>query len=105
MYLVHNRITIKRDYAAAFEQRFAEREGLVDQMDGFVSFKILRQDTDTPDQILYVVQTTWESKAHFEAWTTSDAFRSQHAQSRSLPEDAFLGRPVIEMFEAIQATT
>jgi heme-degrading monooxygenase HmoA len=104
MYLVHNRITIKREYAEAFEQRFAEREGLVDQMDGFVSFKILRQDSDDDSQSLYVVQTTWASKGHFEAWTSSDAFRSQHAQSRSLPEDAFLGRPVIETFDAIQAT-
>lgn len=82
MYIVHNRITIKPEFAAEFEQRFAEREGRVDEMDGFISFKILKQDDPTEESIMYVVQTAWESKAHFTTWTESDAFKAQHAQQQ-----------------------
>ncbi|MEM6284521.1 MAG: antibiotic biosynthesis monooxygenase [Chloroflexota bacterium] len=104
MYIVHNRITIKPAFADDFEQRFAERSGQVDGMDGFVSFKILRHADATAESIMFVVQTVWESEAHFTAWTESDAFKAQHAQSRTLPSEAFLGRPIIEKFNAIQST-
>jgi heme-degrading monooxygenase HmoA len=99
MFVVCNRIPVHPDYHEQFEARFSEREGLVDQMDGFVSFQILRPASD---EAPYVVMTTWESEAHFRAWTESDAFRSQHGKQRSLPEDALLGRPQIELFTAIQ---
>ena len=32
-----NRIYVTQEYAEAFEQRFRERAGLVDQMPGFIS--------------------------------------------------------------------
>lgn len=99
MFVVCNRIPVHPDYYEQFEARFAEREGRVDQMEGFVSFQILKPvSEDAP----YVVMTTWESEEHFQVWTQSDAFRAQHGQQRSLPEGAILGRPVIEQFKSIQ---
>ena len=42
MITVANRIYVTPEYAEAFEQRFRERAGLVDQMPGFISNQILR---------------------------------------------------------------
>ncbi len=99
MIVVCNRIPVNPAHAEAFEERFAAREGLVDGMPGFVSFQVLRPtNEDDP----YVVMTFWETREHFDAWVNSDKFKSQHAQSRTLPEDAFRGRPKIEVHEIIQ---
>lgn len=101
MFLVSNRLPVNPDYAEQFEARFAEREARVDTMEGFISFHILRPQKEG---LPYVVQTTWESRAHFETWTESEAFRAQHGQQRTLPDDALLGRPEIEYHEIIQKT-
>ena len=99
MLVVCNRIPVNPEYAEAFEQRFKEREGMVDSMDGFISFQILRP---TNPEHPYVVMTFWEDKASFDAWTKSDAFKQQHQNSRTLTDDALLGRPQIEISEVIQ---
>ena len=99
MLVVCNRIPVNPEYAEAFEARFKEREGLVDGMDGFISFQILRP---TQPEQPYVVMTFWEDRAAFDAWTNSDAFKQQHQNSRTLPDDALLGRPQIEISEVIQ---
>ena len=46
MITVANRIYVAKEYADAFEQRFRERAGLVDQMPGFVSNQVLRPVND-----------------------------------------------------------
>ncbi|TVR20100.1 MAG: antibiotic biosynthesis monooxygenase [Anaerolineaceae bacterium] len=102
MFVVCNRIPVKPEHAEAFEERFADRAQMVDGMEGFVSFNLLRpKDQDDP----YIVMTFWETEAHFVAWTTSDAFKEGHARSGTLPPDTFLGHPKIETFDVIQSTT
>lgn len=101
MIIVCNRIPVHPDYAAAFEEAFAKRAGLVDGMDGFISYQLLRPTAeDTP----YIVMTHWESREQFVAWTESDAFKQGHAQSGTLPREAFLGHPQLEIHEVIQET-
>lgn len=102
MIVVNNRIPVNPDHAEAFEQAFADRAARVDGMPGFVSFQILKP-TKAGDP--YVVQTFWESQEHFEAWTTSDAFKQGHARSGTLPEGTFLGHPTLEVYDVIQSTT
>lgn len=102
MIVVSNRIPVNPEHAAAFEERFADRASLVDGMPGFVSFQLLRP---TQEGDPYVVMTFWESDAHFQAWTESDSFKQGHARSGSLPPDAFLGHPKLEVHEVIQSTT
>ncbi len=46
----------------------------------------------------YVVFTLWESRKHFEAWIKSEEFR-RHAQSGTLPKDAFTGSNKLELHE------
>lgn len=101
MIVVSNRIPVNPEHAEAFEERFKDRAGLVDGMDGFIAYQLLRP---TEEGHPYIVKTWWESQAHFTAWTESDSFQQGHARSGSLPKDAFLGRPTLEIHEVIQTT-
>src|SRR5215211_3764557 len=59
MITVANRIYVAPEYAEAFEQRFRERAGLVDQMPGFMSNQVLRPVNEGDP---YVVFTIWNSR-------------------------------------------
>ncbi|MBZ0294481.1 MAG: antibiotic biosynthesis monooxygenase [Anaerolineae bacterium] len=102
MIVVCNRIPVNPKHAAAFEERFADRASLVDGMPGFVSFQLLRP---TQEGDPYVVMTFWESEADFKGWTESPSFKEGHSRSGTLPPDAFLGHPTLEIYEVIQSTT
>lgn len=102
MITVANRIFVAQKYAEAFEERFRTRAGLVDDMPGFVSNQVLRP-TSPGDP--YIVLTLWESRAHFEAWTTSEAFLKGHARSGTLPKDAFTGPNTLEIHEVVLDST
>ena len=84
MIVTCNRIPVNPAHAAAFEERFANRASQVDGMPGFVLFQLLRP---TQPEDPYVVMTFWESEAHFEAWTQSQAFKEGHARSGTLPPE------------------
>lgn len=99
MITVANRIYVNPEYADAFEERFRQRAGLVDEMDGFISNKVLRPVNDGDP---YVVLTFWASHEAFEEWTQSEAFRKGHAQSGTLPKEAFSGKNKLEIHEVIQ---
>ena len=54
-----------------FEERFKTRAGQIDPQPGFVQFAGARPaDVASP----YVVLTTWQDKAAFEAWVGSEDF-------------------------------
>jgi heme-degrading monooxygenase HmoA len=101
MITVANRIGVRPEYADAFEQRFQERAGLVDGMPGFIANQVLRPVNEGDP---YIVLTFWNSREEFEAWTRSDEFRQGHAQSSTLPRDAFTGSK-LEIHEVIQDST
>jgi len=100
MFVVMNRIPINPDYADAFIERFQDRAALVDNMPGFVSFRLLRPAQEGEP---FVVETYWERKEDFENWTQSDEFKQGHAQTGRLPKEAFLDHPKLELFEVVQA--
>ena len=99
MITVANRIYVKPEYAEAFEERFRQRAGLVDKMQGFVYNLVLRPVNEGDP---YVVFTTWESREDFMNWVRSDEFVKGHAQSGTLPREAFSGPNVLEMHEVVQ---
>ncbi len=99
MITVANRIYVAPEYGARFEERFRERAGLVDRMPGFVSNMVLRPVNEGDP---YVVFTVWESRADFLNWVRSDAFVKGHAQSGTLPKEAFTKGNVLEMHEVVQ---
>ena len=100
MYLAMNRFTVPLENAAEFEDVWLSRESRLQDMDGFVSFHMLK-GPETDGRCLYASHTVWQTEDHFRAWTTSDEFRASHAkagQSRKLHE----GAPRFEGFRAIQ---
>ena len=100
MYVVMNRIPVNPEYADAFIERFSDRAALVDNMPGFVSFRLLRPINEGDP---FVVETHWESKADFENWTQSDEFKQGHAQAGQLPREVFAAHPKLEYFDIVQS--
>jgi len=99
MITVANRLYVKQEYADAFEKVFRERARLVDKMEGFISNQILRPVNDGDP---YVVFTLWNSRQDFLNWVRSDAFVKGHAQSGTLPKDAYFKTNVLELHEVLQ---
>lgn len=99
MITVANRIYVEPEYADAFEKRFQERAGLVDGMPGFISNQVLRPVNDGDP---YVVFTIWNNRQDFMNWVRSDEFVKGHAQSGTLPREAFPKPNVLEMHEVVQ---
>jgi heme-degrading monooxygenase HmoA len=99
MITVANRIYVSSEYAEAFEKVFRERAKLVDQMPGFVSNQVLRPVNDGDP---YVVFTIWNSREDFMNWVRSEAFIKGHAQSGTLPKEAFFKPNLLEMHEVFQ---
>jgi heme oxygenase (mycobilin-producing) len=98
MFIVANRVPVASGWEETFEERFRQRAGQVDKQPGFVSMQILKPETDdTP----YVVLTSWQDKAAFDAWVGSDDFKLAH--SNPMPKEAFAGEGKLEMHEVIIA--
>jgi heme-degrading monooxygenase HmoA len=101
MYLAMNRFTVPLENAAEFEELWLSRESRLQDMDGFVSFHMLK-GSEEDGRVLYASHTVWDSEEKFRAWTTSEEFRASHAragQTRKLHE----GVPRFEGFQSIQA--
>src|SRR5688500_17439963 len=73
-----NVLTVPEQMRRVLEERFANRAGEVEKMDGFEYFELLRP---VEGQDNYLVYTRWESEAAFQAWVSSQAFSSGHAKS------------------------
>lgn len=96
MFCVMNRVPVVSSWHEAFEARFRQRAGQVEQQPGFVRMAVLRPSSDeTP----YAVETLWRDRAAFEAWVGSDDFKQAHANP--MPKEAFAGEGRIEMFEVV----
>ncbi|SCX93261.1 Heme-degrading monooxygenase HmoA [Thiohalorhabdus denitrificans] len=91
--VVANRIPVAEGWEEAFEERFRNRAGQVEQQPGFVRMEILRPVESGP----YVVKTYWESMAAFRAWTESEDFRAAHADPP--PREMFAGDNRMEIHE------
>ncbi|MBZ0263954.1 antibiotic biosynthesis monooxygenase [bacterium] len=77
MFVAMNRISCSEEYIDRFEKLFKDRAREVDNLEGFISAKILRPLKD--DQP-YVVMTYWEAQEYFDAWLKTDAFIKGHAR-------------------------
>jgi heme-degrading monooxygenase HmoA len=99
MITVANRIYVNAEYSEAFEKVFRERAKLVDEMPGFISNQVLRPVNEGDP---YVVFTLWNSREDFVNWIRSDAFVKGHAQSGTLPKEAYFKPNVLEMHEVVQ---
>jgi heme-degrading monooxygenase HmoA len=61
----------------------------------------LLKGPEAEDHTLYASHTVWKSRATFEAWTKSEAFRAHYKAGDN--KTLYLGHPQFEGFEIIQA--
>ncbi|MFC6592196.1 antibiotic biosynthesis monooxygenase family protein [Deinococcus lacus] len=101
MIAVANRIPVNPELAGAFEERFLNRPGQVEQQPGFVATHLLRPTE--PGQP-YTVLTYWESREAFEAWRNSPDFKEGHKGGHTLPEGTVTGRNVLEIWDVFSRT-
>ncbi|MGO4373451.1 heme oxygenase [Paenibacillus sp. MCAF20] len=83
MVIVTNVSQITKGNGVKLIERF-NRIGKVEGMKGFLGLEVmLTENTKEYDEV--TVSTRWESKADFQAWTRSEAFRESHSH-RETPE-------------------
>ncbi|MCG8543245.1 MAG: antibiotic biosynthesis monooxygenase [Alphaproteobacteria bacterium] len=102
MYIAMNRFRVRTGYAQAFETVWRERDSRLADVPGFVEFHLLK-GPEGEDHVLYASHTIWQSRADFEAWTRSEAFRQAHkdaGQNRGL----YLDHPQFEGFDVVMNT-
>lgn len=101
MFIAMNRFQIAKGFEEGFERVWRERESYLEEVPGFRSFALLK-GPEYDDHVLYASHSVWDSRAAFEDWTDSEAFRKAHAQT-SAPKGTYLGHPQLETFEAVLA--
>jgi heme-degrading monooxygenase HmoA len=86
-----NQFFVPAENAAAFEQRWADRETKLKECEGFVSFKMLRRDGTakghgtspmSDNEPSYVSTTIWENRAAFDSWRNGNGFQQAHGQKK-----------------------
>jgi heme-degrading monooxygenase HmoA len=100
MYIAMNRFRVKKGSEDAFEQVWLNRETHLDTVPGFVEFHLLK-GPENEDHTLFSSHTVWQSRAAFEAWTRSDAFRAAHHRAGD-NKPLYLDHPQFEGFEVRQ---
>lgn len=100
MFIAMNRFQVVRGEEDAFEQVWLSRDTHLAEVPGFVEFHLLR-GPELEDHTLFASHTIWRSKADFEAWTQSEAFRAAHRNAGD-NKPLYLGHPRFEGFEVVQ---
>lgn len=99
MFIATNRFRIAPGREDEFVEVWRKRDTYLEGVPGFKEFHLLRgaqEETHT----LFASHSVWESRAAFEAWTKSEAFRKAHAQAGGT-RGLYLGPPQFEGFEVV----
>lgn len=100
MFLAMNRFRIALGREEDFINVWRARNSYLDNVPGFLAFNLLRGDS-TAEHTLFASHSVWASKAAFEDWTRSEAFRMAHASAGQTTRDLYLGPPQLELFESV----
>jgi heme-degrading monooxygenase HmoA len=100
MFIAMNRFRVARGREADFEDVWSSRDTYLDAVPGFVEFHLLK-GLESGDHTLHASHSVWESRAAFEAWTRSEAFRAAHQQAGE-HKPLYLEHPQFEGFEVCQ---
>ena len=100
MFIAMNRFRVRKGSEDAFEAVWLNRDTHLEKVPGFVEFRLLK-GPQTEDYTLYASHSTWRSRAAFEAWTKSEAFRAAHAHAGE-NKPLYLDHPQFEGFEVKQ---
>ncbi|WP_085060772.1 heme oxygenase [Staphylococcus haemolyticus] len=98
MFVVTNRITVKKGFAEKMAPRFT-KGGKIKTLQGFHKIEVWKVVRDHESEDMYV-NTWWETEKDFEAWTKSDAFKEAHQNRDKTSSES---SPVISS-EIVKAT-
>ncbi|ATH59543.1 MULTISPECIES: heme oxygenase [Staphylococcus] len=96
MYVVTNRIDVKKGFAEKLAPRFTQG-GKIQDLEGFHRIEVwLIDDEEDYDQMY--VNTWWQSEEAFKGWLKSDAFKEAHNnQNKSDNETSpILGNKIVK---------
>lgn len=99
MFVAMNRFRVVRGEEDAFEAVWRDRDRHIEGTPGFLGFCLLRGPQGA-DHTLYCSHSQWASRAAFEAWMRSDAFRAAHRDAGAA-KPLYLGPPEFEGFETV----
>jgi heme-degrading monooxygenase HmoA len=100
-YFAMNRFKVRHGHEDAFETMWRARESRLNDMPGFVEFRLLK-GPDGDGFRLYTSHVQWATREDFEGWTKSQAFRESHRNAgNSTTRDALMGPPAFEGFETV----
>ena len=100
MFIAMNRFRVLRGAEKDFETVWTSRDTFLHEVPGFITFHLLR-GPEREDHTLFASHTLWASRADFEAWTKSEAFRRAHAGAGG-NRPLYLGHPEFEGFDVVQ---
>ncbi|KAJ1624407.1 hypothetical protein T492DRAFT_598760 [Pavlovales sp. CCMP2436] len=88
-----NRFAVLPGMEAQFEKRWSSRESKLDDLDGFISFSMLRRDFGNKGhggapagaEFNYQSCTVWRDRAAFQSWRDGQAFRNAHGDKAGRP--------------------
>lgn len=100
MFIAMNRFKVRPGCEDEFERIWRERESHLQEVDGFIEFHLLR-GPENEDHTLYASHALWTTRAAFDAWTHSEAFRAAH-RNAGANRHVYLEGPRFEGFEVVQ---
>jgi heme-degrading monooxygenase HmoA len=103
VFIAMNRFQVNLGSEADFESVWLERDTHLKDVPGFVSFELLR-GPEREGHRLYASHSLWRTRAAFEAWTRSEAFRQAHKDAGD-HRGLYAGPPQFEGFDVLQEVT
>jgi heme-degrading monooxygenase HmoA len=100
MFIAMNRFRVKKGCEEDFERVWLNRDTHLTGVPGFIEFRLLK-GPQAADHTLYSSHSLWQSRAAFEAWTRSEAFRAAHHRAGD-NKPLYLDHPQFEGFEVRQ---
>lgn len=88
-FVATNQFYVPPENGPAFEARWAGRESSLKDLDGFVSFSLLRRDGRAkghgikplePTEATYQSTTIWRDRKAFQAWRDGQSFKNAHGE-------------------------
>lgn len=83
MYVVHSTFLVPEEKSEEVIGIYQKRSKMVDQYEGFKSFQLLQNEKKAGE---LTVEIVWETKDHYLAWATSDAFKKVHDHEKNYPD-------------------
>ena len=99
MFIAMNRFQVTKGREEDFEEVWRSRDSRLDQVEGFVEFRLLR-GPEADDHTLYSSHTVWASRQAFEDWTRSEHFRAAHRDAGNT-KGLYQGHPNFEGFDVV----